>query len=282
MPKAAITIIVILLIGLVTGATLILRRRAPQQSAVSTTSANSVAIQNNGEQSGLSNSIATRPSAQSSSNTGPLLLKSIGFNLDYYDPKTNQAGDMVFTHADHDLSGHFHLIWSDFGTQDPRSPNDPTKRNPQPTFILPLGTKVHALVDGVVIEVKTLYSGDYTIWVARGQNAAYIYETEHVDKPLVKIGDSVTAGQVIGEVSAHDSQHHPGFGIVEIGILHPNDSRAEHLCPFAYLDPSIKAETQKKIVALHKAWEQYLGQSDLYNDTASASAGCFSLDPVQG
>src|SRR5438093_432872 len=37
----------------------------------------------------------------------PLKLKSIGFNLDYYDPTTNYAGDMVFTHEDHDLSGHF-------------------------------------------------------------------------------------------------------------------------------------------------------------------------------
>ena len=72
----------------------------------------------------------------------PLKLESVGFKLDYYNPATNHAGDMVFTHEDHDLSGHFHLIWSDFGTQDPRSPNDPTKTNVQPVFVLPLGTKV--------------------------------------------------------------------------------------------------------------------------------------------
>ncbi|HSX16242.1 MAG TPA: hypothetical protein VLF40_05600, partial [Candidatus Saccharimonadales bacterium] len=55
----------------------------------------------------------------------PLLLKSIGFNLGYYDAATNHAGDMVFTHEDHDLSGGGHVIFADFGTQDFRSPNDP-------------------------------------------------------------------------------------------------------------------------------------------------------------
>src|SRR5437879_1577050 len=52
----------------------------------------------------------------------PLMLKSIGFNLDYYNPTTNRAGDMVFTHEDHDL-GITHMIFSDFGIQDVRSPN---------------------------------------------------------------------------------------------------------------------------------------------------------------
>jgi hypothetical protein len=215
---------------------------------------------------------------------GLLTLKSIGFNLDYYNPTTNHAGDMVFTHEDHDLSGHFHLIFADFGTQDPRSPNDPSKRNVQPTFVLPLGTKVHSLVDGIVIDVKSLYSGDDTIMVSASgtQNSGYIYETEHINNPLVKKGDHVTGGQVIGEVSTHDSQYHPGFGIVEIGILHPNGSQAQHICPFHYLDPSIKADIQKKILNVHQAWMGYTGMPNLYDDAHSAEPGCFTLTPVNG
>lgn len=212
----------------------------------------------------------------------PLPLKSIGFNLDYYDPQTNHAGDMVFTHADHDLSGNFHLIFADFGTQDPRSPGDLTKRNVQPTFVLPLGTKVHSLVDGVVTEVKTLYSGDDTIWVARSSQSQYIYETEHVNNPVVKKGDRVSGGQVIGEVSSHDSQYHPGFGIVEIGILKPSAGQAQHICPFHYLDPSIKAEMGKKILSLHQAWMTYVGNSNLYDDAHAAEPGCSTLDAVNG
>ncbi len=229
--------------------------------------------------------VSTNQTSQSSASTddSPLLLKSIGFNLDYYDAKTNHAGDMVFNHEDHDLGSNFHLIWADFGTQDPRSPNDPTKTNVQPVFVLPLGTKVHALVDGVVINVQTLYSNDSTIWVARGENASYIYETEHVSNPIVKKGDTVVGGQIIADVSPHSSEYHPGFGIVEIGILHPTvGGQAQHICPFAYLDPSIKADVQKKITALHKAWENYLGMPNLYDDVHSVSPGCFVNGPVNG
>lgn len=212
----------------------------------------------------------------------PLLLKSIGFNLDYYDPATNHAGDMVFTHEDHDLSGGFHLIFADFGTQDPRSPGDTSKRNPQPTFVLPLGTKVHSLVDGVVVNIKDLYSGDQTIWVASSADSKYIYETEHINKPVVKKGDRVKGGQVIGEVSSHDSQYHPGFGIVEIGILHSSSAQAQHICPFHYLDPSIKAEMGKKILNVHQAWMAYTGLPNLYDDAAAAEPGCSVLNPVNG
>ncbi|HZP55912.1 MAG TPA: M23 family metallopeptidase [Candidatus Saccharimonadales bacterium] len=213
----------------------------------------------------------------------PLVLKSIGFNLDYYDPATNHAGDMEFTHEDHDLNSNFNLIFADFGTQDPRSPGDPTKTNVQPVFILPLGTKVHSLVDGVVADVKGLYSGDSTIWVtANGQMTSYIYETEHIINPIVKKGDKVSGGQVIGEVSTHSSQYHPGFGIVEIGILHSSGTQAQHICPFHYLDPSIKADIDKKILAVHKAWTDYVGMPNLYDDAHSVEPGCFVLGPVNG
>lgn len=211
----------------------------------------------------------------------PLMLKSIGFNLDYYDPKTNHAGDMVFTHEDHDL-GMTHMIFADFGIQDSRAPNDPTKRNPQPTFILPLGTKVHSLVDGVVVDVKDLYSNDQTIWVSGSPSSHYIYETEHIINPLVKKGDHVTGGQIIGEVSTHDSQYHPGFGIVEIGILYTVTAQAQHICPFHYLDPSIKADIGKKILNVHAAWSSYINMPKLYDDAHSAEPGCFSLDAVNG
>ncbi|HSX30612.1 MAG TPA: M23 family metallopeptidase [Candidatus Saccharimonadales bacterium] len=212
----------------------------------------------------------------------PLLLKSIGFNLDYYNAATNHAGDMVFTHEDHDL-GLTHMIFADFGVQDARSPNDPTKRNPQPTFVLPLGTRVHSLVDGEVVNVESLYSGDYTIWVSSHKGSNYIYETEHVDNPLVKVGARVHGGQIIGEVSDHDSQYHPGFGIVEIGILHPEPNGvAQHICPFHYLAPSIKTDIQKKILNVHQAWMQYIGMPNLYDDAHSAEPGCFTLDAVNG
>ncbi|HSX41883.1 MAG TPA: hypothetical protein VLE93_00865 [Candidatus Saccharimonadales bacterium] len=210
----------------------------------------------------------------------PLLLKSVGFNLGYYNPATNRAGDMEFTLVDHGLSGHIHQIWQDFGQQDYRSPNDPTKKNPQPVYVLPLHTKVLSLVTGEIVDVKTLYSNDYTIWAASSPSSHYIYETEHVDNPVVKKGDKVVGGQVIAEVSSKDSDITPGFGLLEIGILYTANPNPQHLCPYQYFDPSVKADLNQKITALHSAWEKFYGQKVYLENFVTP--GCVSETPVNG
>ncbi len=213
-------------------------------------------------------------STSEKSDSNAIVMKSIGFNLDYYDEATNSAGDMKFTK----MSLFGNQIMGDFGQQDPRSPNDPTKRNPQPTFILPLGTKVLSLVDGTVTKVETLYSGDTTIWVSPYKDSQLSFETEHVNKALVKVGDSVKSGQVIAEVSDYDTKAHPGFGIVEIGVLGQSGNRPSHTCPFQYLDASVKDDMLKKITALHTAWNKYLGKS-VYGSSYEIP-GCVTTDPV--
>jgi len=82
---------------------------------------------------------------------------------------------------------------------------------------------------------------DYILVDLRSQEE---YETEHIINPKVKVGDKVVAGQVIAEVSNYN-KNLPGFGIVEIGIL-KGGNPPQHICPFSYLDPSIKEETFKK------------------------------------
>lgn len=205
-----------------------------------------------------------------------IIMKSIGFNLDYYNETTNRAGDMEFTK----VPLMFDQIWGDFGQQDPRTPNDPTKRNPQPVYILPLGTKVQSLIDGTVTKVETLYSGDTTIWVSPNQDSQLNFETEHVSHPLVKVGDKVKSGQIIAQVSEYDAKNHPGFGSVEIGVLGQSGSQPVHSCPYQYLDASVKDDILKKITSLHAAWEKYLNK-DIYGDTY-ALPGCVTTDPVNG
>ncbi len=221
----------------------------------------------------------------SSKEDGPPKLKNIGFNLDYYDPTTQRAGDFHFTKVlAKVLSGdpiYQKLIWSDYGIQDIRSPKDPTKRNVQPTFRLPLGTNVSAPIDGEVTKVEILYSSDYTIWFAENKNSAWSYEMEHVINPIVKVGDKVKAGQVVAEVSPHGSEHHPGFGILEIGLFHPLDGLPAHWCPFAHLDDSIKVEINKKILALYTSWEAFVGDTSIYNNANYPVPGCATLEPTK-
>jgi hypothetical protein len=216
----------------------------------------------------------------------PPKLKNIGFNLDYYDATTNRAGDFHFTPALAKVlssdSIYQKLIWSDYGIQDNRSPNDPTKRNVQPTFRLPLGTKVLAPIDGEVTRVETLYSKDYSIWFARNKDATWSYEMEHVNNPTVKVGDKVKAGQVVAEVSTHGSEHHPGFGIVEIGLFHPVNNEPTHWCPFVHFDDSVKEEMNKKILSLYTSWENYMNDDSIYNNANYPTPGCATLEPSKG
>lgn len=210
-------------------------------------------------------------------NTPPLLLKSIGINLDNYDPATGKAGDLVFTKA----KLQFGVLFTEFGFFIPASSASKDKFNPQPTFLLPMGTKVQALVDGVVVDIPKLYSGDYSIMVAPDTQSRWRYETEHVINPMVKVGDVVKAGQIIAEVSPHNKQVNNGFGLVEIGIL-KGGNPPRHVCPFAYLDPSIKDEIFEKLLAFYKAWEDYRGDARLYDESSQKIPGCLTLDEIEG
>jgi hypothetical protein len=207
----------------------------------------------------------------------PLLLKSIGFNLEAYNASTQTAGDIKFTNIDLP----FDQLYSPYGQQDPR-PGNSGMINPQPTVILPLGTDVEAIVDGKVVEVKELYSGDWTVWIAKSETSPWFYEMEHVMNPTVQKGDTVQAGDVIGEVSDYDTKNHPGFGLVEIGILHSKSGGApEHVCPYNYLDSSIKNTVNSNLTKLYDAWEEFIGMN-VYDQENFASPGCVTLDIAQG
>jgi len=207
-------------------------------------------------------------------------IKHIGVSLDYYDPATNKAGDFVFTKAN--FSSGIQLLFADYGyvIAGNISSTGQAKSNPQPTFILPLGTKVHSLVDGEVFNVPKLYSDDYSVMV-QPDGSNLVFETEHVKNVLVKKGDKVKAGDVIAEVSDYSAHGYNGLGLVEIGVL-KGGNPPQHLCPFTYLDDSVKDDIQKKIKALYKSWEEYRGDDSLYDESKHVVPGCYSLTPIDG
>lgn len=205
-------------------------------------------------------------------------IKNLGINLAAYDPATNMAGDIKFTKAN--FAGGMQMIFFEYGYEVPANSAGPAKRNPQPTFIVPLGTKVMSLVDGEVVDVPKLYSNDFSVHV-QAPGSDLIFETEHVINVQVKKGDKVKAGQVIAEVSDYDARNYDGLGLLEIGILSPGNP-PKHVCTFDYLDNSIKDETLKQISALQKSWEEYRGDSTIYDESKVVIPGCLSRDPVEG
>jgi len=199
----------------------------------------------------------------------PLKLKSIGVEF----------SDFKFTKE----KLQFNRLFMGYGFVIPGSTSSTgkDKSNPQPTYIVPLGTKVRSIVDGVVAAMPTLWSGDFSIQVTQdGKMQKWIYETEHLINPQVKKGDKVTAGQIVGEVSDFNNGAPPGYGAVEIGIL-KGGQKPEHVCPFAYLDDSIKEETFTNFRNLFKNWEKYIGNTSLYDESLPIP-GCLTLNPIEG
>ncbi len=214
------------------------------------------------------NNVQTSP--VSNSDEPPLKLKSIGVNF----------SDFKFTKE----KLQFNRLFMDYGFVIPADSTSTgkDKSNPQPTFVVPLGTPARSLVDGVVAAIPTLWSGDFSVQVTvDGKMQKWIYETEHLINPKVKVGDKVTAGQIVGEVSDFNSGAPEGFGTVEMGIL-KGGNPPEHVCPFAFLDESIKGETLAKIKALYTSWEDYTGDKTLYDEDSYQVEGCLILDPIEG
>ena len=202
-------------------------------------------------------------------------VKSLGFNLDYYDAATGKAGDFLFTKE----TLYDEYLFMNYGAISPNpDPNGETKANPQPTFLLPLGTKVHAIADGTIYDVKQLYSGDYSVMIDVGNPELY-YEMEHVANPIVKKGDIVKAGQVVAEVSPHNAKNNAGLGMFEVGVL-KHGNPPSHLCFFDHIDKSVKSELDKKIKAFYKSWEAYKGDVSIYDESSMPTPGCDNREAI--
>lgn len=222
----------------------------------------------------------TEANSQQIASESKVKIKHIGVNLGYYDPKANKAGDFVFSKAN--FTSGIQSLFTEYGFVIPASVSGTgaDKANPQPTFILPIGSKVYSLIDGEVTSIPKLYSNDYSVHV-KGEGSALIFETEHVENVVVKVGDKVKAGDVVAEVSGYSKQGYDGMGLVEIGVLR-GGRPPYHVCPFDYLDDSIKSETFKKIEALKKSWESYRGDTTVYDETNTVIPGCINRKVIEG
>lgn len=209
----------------------------------------------------------------------PFKIKGVGLNLDYYDKNSKKAGDIDFSALrDHKIPFEEYGTWVEI-------PNEKPYRNPQPTFVVPKGTKVRALIDGFVIEVPKLYSGDYSVRIATTKDSRWSAETEHVDNPIVKPGDFVKAGQVVAEASTAKTGNNSPWAWFEIGIgkgTQNTEERPDHVCIFKYLDDSIKEETYKKLKSIMAGWEEYKGNTSVYDENASPTPGCLTEEVLDG
>ncbi|MBI2599895.1 peptidoglycan DD-metalloendopeptidase family protein [Candidatus Daviesbacteria bacterium] len=199
----------------------------------------------------------------------PFKLKGVGLNLDDIDFSVVKDQKIPFEG---------YGAWVEV-------PGEKPYRNPQPTFVVPKKTKVRAMIDGFVIDVPKLYSGDYSVRIATSMDSRWSVETEHVDNPIVKTGDFVKAGQVVAEASTAKTGNNSPWAWFEIGIgkgTQNLDERPDHVCTFKYLDDSIKAETYKKLKSIMADWEEYKQDPNVYDENITSIPGCLTEEVIDG
>ena len=219
--------------------------------------------------------------------TTPALLESLPLDLASID----YAAVLAF--ADQYTSGISFPI-ADYGDGVEGSSAGEKKLNPQPTFWAPIGTPVLAPITGVVVNVQEIYSGDFTIMYAAmgGDTQGPVWETEHVLNPTVKVGDSVTAGQPVAEVSdyecfyskkqfGNDALCNTGLGLVELGYL-VTGTVPTHYCPFGeYTNPAALPTITAQLDAARALIESLKGK-DYFKQDAWATPNCIVIDGIEG
>jgi hypothetical protein len=165
--------------------------------------------------------------------------------------------------------------------------------NPQPTFHAPLGTPVVAVVSGTVTGIPTLYSNDFSIMIASGGQGG-TWEHEHVINVRVNVGDRVTAGQQIAEVSnfecvwgrngdASDPLCQSGLGLVEIGLLYGGNPPS-HRCPFepGLVDPARQSDIFAQLTSARERIKVAFGNPSIFGESSWATPHCVTLSRVEG
>ena len=101
--------------------------------------------------------------------------------------------------------------FSSYGEQRDNSPN----RDPQVSYLVPVGTPVYAPVSGRVIVVGELYSGDFGIQIGAADQTQLVpvWEVEHMVDVLVEEGDLVVAGQRVGTAKDAETVHMDYFTV---------------------------------------------------------------------
>lgn len=211
-------------------------------------------------------------------------IYNLGVNFDKFNPSTNMAGDFLFTKE----KIFENRLFLEFGYI---IKNDQAKKIlPSPTYFLPKGTKVTAVSTGRVVDLRSQgESNDFELLVQPKDAPAWRISYDHIENVRFKKGDTVQTGDIVGEVPLGYESESRNFTMTEISVflegVKPED--IENYCPYLLLDESVKDEYSQKITQLAKDWEEYVGDTSIYDEQSWVFPGCLyeninEVDAIQG
>ena len=132
-------------------------------------------------------------------------------------------------------------------------------------------TDVFSVSDGTVKKVTYQNdTSDYEIHVLPSENSQWTIEYDHINNPKISVGTQIRAGDIIGKVGNLGG----GLGRTEIMMWDSFGSRPMTYCPLKYFDPQLLDQYEQKITKHMKDWEDFKGNSSLYNEQQHILPGC--------
>lgn len=201
----------------------------------------------------------------------PPVTYNLGINFD----------DFAFTNSD--LSHYNNKVFLENG--DVLTGPDGKEMLPHPMYVLPPGTEILSVVNGVVADIKYQKMHDDYSLVIHPENSSWTIDHDHVTNIKVEKGDQVTAGQVIAESpKAVGMLGQYNLGFTEIMIVNLSDSRGNNptACLYNLLDDSVKQKMHAKIYKFVADWEEFKGDESIYNEESWQSPGCIINEINEG
>lgn len=194
------------------------------------------------------------------------VLKNLSVDFESYNPATKRAGAFIFKSAED-------MIFLNIGAR-VKGP-DGWKIIPEFEYRTDPNARVYAAADGVVTRVEFQNdSKDSEIETKPNIKSIYSVINDHVKNATVKVGDEIKAGQPLGTAGTAGSRG-SSLGRTELMVNKElGMSVSEHRCPFEFFDPALLEEYKQKVSQLMKDWEDFKGNSALYDETKDIWPGC--------
>lgn len=190
------------------------------------------------------------------------VISSLPVVVETYDPVTQKAGDVDFTFSELGSTEKVFLEFNGLLIDGGTGPEG--TRLPHYIFNLPQGTPVYAMGAGTVQNINdNTNHPDQEIIVAADGTTNYFYTYDHVENVTVSEGESVAAGQQIGEAAQTKFE-------ADINL---NSNTA--YCPNDFFDSSAASTLEGKLTQLMADWEEFKGDDSIYDEEGMYQPGCY-------
>lgn len=180
----------------------------------------------------------------------PPALKNLVVEFGEYDPESQTAGDFTFR-------DNFERMFYEFGYRSGPTLDD---LGAEFGYIIREDAQLLAPCDGIVTRLRLRDDGDYNLIIKNDESSVWFTQVDHLLNVVVKEGDRVTAGQVLGNPGFWDSIS--GLGVVELSVI--NDEERRNYCPLSFFEPDLRATYESKVQRLMDDWESFKKDTTIY------------------